>query len=53
MVQHPLHLLIDLIGGRATVLFASDHAPVTFRRADRFVTLTPVDGQGSLFPAAV
>lgn len=53
LVQHPLHLLIDLTGSRATMLFILDHAGIAFRGADGLIALTPIKGQRSLFTPAV
>lgn len=53
LIQHPLHLLIDLIGWRTQVLFLFNHTSVTFRGADRFVTLAPVKRQRGLFTPEV
>lgn len=52
VVQHSLHLLIDLVAWRAAALFLFHHGGVTLGRADGFVALAPVEGQRSLFPTA-
>lgn len=49
MVQHSLHLLVDLVAA-AVLLF--HHRGVALGRADGLVALAAVDGQRSLFPPA-
>lgn len=52
LVQHPLHLLVDLIGWGATELLLFGHAPIALRGADWLISLTPVKRWRGLFPGA-
>lgn len=50
LVEHPLHFLIDLIGGRATQLRLLIHALLTFRDAHWIIALVPPHCLWSWFP---
>lgn len=53
VVEHPLHLLVDLTGGGATGFLLLGPAHLTLGHADRVLPLASVHRLGGLFAAAV